>query len=300
MTLAHPGRPPVPHDLWSTWNADPLVVVGLVVGAWLFWSGRRRARARRDPRRAVFFALALLSLAIALLSPLDALAEALASAHMVQHLLLTLIAAPLLALSVPGATLLRGMPSVVRRTTGRWRGRLRLTPRNTAWVRHPAAALLLYVGTLWFWHGAVPYDAALASGVVHGLSHATYLATGVLFWRVIVDSARGRGISPGLGVLLAFAAAMQSVFLSALLTFARSPWYSGYAETTAPWGLEQLTDQQLAGAVMWLPGGLVYLGTALALLVTWIRSSGPGDVLLRDRYGASNERAELPGNHPSP
>jgi hypothetical protein len=67
----------------------------------------------------------------------------------------------------------------------------------------------------------------------------------------------------------------QGVFLSALLTFASAPWYSGYAETTAPWGLGQLTDQQLAGAIMWLPGGVIYLGTALVLLVTWIRVAVP-------------------------
>jgi putative membrane protein len=286
MILAHPGRPPVPHDLWSAWNADPLVVVGLVVAAWVFWSGRRRARTTRGTPRAVYFSLALLVLAVALLSPLDALSRALASAHMAQHLLFTLVAAPLLALSAPASTLVRGAPAVVRRTAGRWRHRLHLTPRKTALLRHPAVAWLLYVGTLWFWHGAVPYDAALASEPLHVLSHATYLASGVLFWRVIVDSARSRGISPGLGVLLAFGAAMQSVFLSALLTFAATAWYSGYTHTTAPWGLEPLADQQLAGAVMWIPGGLIYLGTALALLAAWLREGGPPD-LLPESLGAA-------------
>ena len=66
---------------------------------------------------------------------------------------------------------------------------------------------------------------------------------------------------------------MQSVFLSVLLTFARTPWYEGYATTTTAWGLTQLADQQLAGAIMWVPAGLVYLATALTLLVAWIRES---------------------------
>jgi putative membrane protein len=88
----------------------------------------------------------------------------------------------------------------------------------------------------------------------------------------VVIGARGR-VSSGLGVLLVFAMAMQTVFLSVLLTFARTPWYSGYATTTAPWGLEPLADQQLAGVVMWIPAGGIYLVAALALLVEWVRAS---------------------------
>lgn len=299
MIFSHPDRPPVPHDLWTAWNADPLVVVGLLAAVWLFWSGWRRRRVRRDTRRAGFFALGLFTLAVALLSPLDALAGALASAHMVQHLLFTLVAAPLLALSSPGATLVHGAPAAVRRTTGRWRSRLRLTARNTGRVRHPVVAWLLYVGTLWFWHAAVPYDTALASEPVHIVSHATYLLTAVLFWRVVADSARGPALSAGVGILLAFTAAMQGVFLSALLTFASSPWYSGYADTTAPWGLDPLADQQLAGAIMWLPGGVIYVGTALALLVTWIRESGPGHLLPAERDAGGTE-ARLAADQPRP
>ena len=285
MNLAHGGASPAPHDLWAAWGADPLVVVGILLAAWLYWSGRRRARVEAPVRRAALFALGMASLALALVSPLDAAAQALASAHMVQHLLLTVVAAPLLALSTPAATLLRGTPRAVRRASGPWRRRLRLTPRTTGRLRHPAVAWLLYVATLWFWHGAEAYDAALASEAVHALSHGTYLATGVLFWSVVVESARGRATSPGVGILLAFAAAMASVFLSALLTFAGTPWYAGYVGTTTPWGLGQLADQQLAGAIMWLPGGLVYLGTALTLLALWIRSSGPGDMAPSERAG---------------
>jgi putative membrane protein len=74
--------------------------------------------------------------------------------------------------------------------------------------------------------------------------------------------------------------AMQSVFLSVLLTFARTPWYSGYAETTALWGLDPLTDQQLAGVIMWIPAGGIYLAAVLVLLVTWIRSSEREDAML--------------------
>jgi putative membrane protein len=132
---------------------------------------------------------------------------------------------------------------------------------------------LLQVGTLWIWHAAVPYDAALGSEPLHILEHAGFLVTAWLFWHVVIG-VRGSGrVSNGLGVLLVFAMAMQSVFLSVLLTFARTPWYAGYAETTAPWGLDPLTDQQLAGVIMWIPAGAVYLAAALTLLVAWVRAT---------------------------
>jgi putative membrane protein len=224
-------------------------------------------------------------LGLALLSPLDALSSALASAHMVQHLLLLLVAAPLLALSAPSGAILRGSPPAVRRASGRWRRRLRLTHRNLAVVGHPAAVWLVSVGVLWFWHAAVPNDAALDSAPLHLLEHGSFLVTAVLFWHVVVGVRGTARVSNGLGVLLVFAMAMQSVFLSVLLTFARTPWYAGYATTTAPWGLDPLTDQQLAGVIMWIPAGGIYLVTALTLLVSWIRASEVDDVAVERAGG---------------
>jgi putative membrane protein len=279
--LAHPGQPPAPHDLWSAWNLDPVLLGGVLLAAWAYRRGQAGGPRREvDTWRARWFTLALVALAVALVSPLDAASTALASAHMVQHLLLVLVAAPLLALSAPASALLRGSPLAVRRASGRWRRRLGLTHRNLAVLRHPAVVWLLHVGVLWFWHAALPYDAALASEPLHLLEHASFLVTAVLFWRVLI-SPRGRGqVSPGLGVLLVFAMAMQSVVLSALLTFARTPWYSGYADTTAPWGLDPLADQQLAGVIMWIPAGGIYLVAALALLAGWVRATEREDVAL--------------------
>jgi putative membrane protein len=272
--LAHPGQPPAPHDLWSAWNLHPFLLLGLLLVAWAYRRGRTGGPRRPvDAWRARCFALALVALAVALVSPLDALSGALASAHMVQHLLLVVVAAPLLALSAPSSAILRGSPLAVRRATGRWRRRLGLTHRNLRPLGHPAAAWMLPVAVLWFWHAADPYDAALASQPLHLLEHASFLATGVLFWHVVVG-ARGAGRVPnGLGVLLVFAMAMQSVFLSVLLTFARTPWYAGYAGTTAVWGLDPLADQQLAGVIMWIPAGAVYLLAALSLLVAWVSAA---------------------------
>ncbi len=271
--LAHAGHLPAPHDIWGAWNVDPVLVVGLALAGWAY---RRGAAGRSDhvgAWRGRCFAGAMVAVAVALVSPLDALSGALASAHMVQHVLLLLVAAPLLALSAPMDALLRGGPAVVRDARVRWRRRLRLTRGNLRPLRHPATVWLVHVGTLWFWHAAVPYDAAVEHHLLHVVEHATFLVTGVLFWRVVIGSEAADRVSNGFGVLLLFAMAMQSVFLSALLTFARSPWYSAYTSTTGAWDLDPLADQQLAGVIMWIPAGLVYVVAALGLLAAWIRST---------------------------
>ena len=279
--LAHPGQPPAPHDLWGAWNLDPVLLGGLLLAAWAFWRGQTSGPRRPvDSWRARCFTGALVALGLALLSPLDALSGALASAHMVQHLLLLLVAAPLLALSAPSSAILRGSPLALRRASGRWRRRLGLTHGNLGFLRHPATVWLVSVGVIWFWHAAAPYDATLDSQLLHVLEHASFLVTAVLFWQVVVGVRGAARVSGGLGVLLLFAMAMQSVLLSVLLTFARTPWYSGYAATTAPWGLDPLTDQRLAGVIMWIPAGGIYLVVALALLVTWIRATEREDVAL--------------------
>jgi putative membrane protein len=279
--LAHPGQPPAPHDLWSAWNLDPVLLGGLLLTAWAYWRGQTSGPRRPiDTWRARCFTGALVALGLALLSPLDALSNALASAHMVQHLLLLLVAAPLLALSAPSSAILRGSPLALRRASGRWRRRLGLTHGHLGALRHPAAVWLLSVGVIWFWHAAAPYDATLDNQLLHVLEHASFLVTAVLFWQVVVGVRGAARVSGGLGVLLVFAMAMQSVFLSVLLTFARTPWYSGYATTTASWGLDPLTDQQVAGVIMWIPAGGIYLAAALVLLVTWIRATEREDVML--------------------
>jgi putative membrane protein len=272
--LAHPGQPPAPHDLWGAWNLQPVLLLGLVLAAWAYRRGQTGGPRRGVDRRRAWCAVgALVALGVALVSPLEALSGALASAHMVQHLLLLLVAAPLVALGAPASTILRGSPLVVRRAAIRWRRRLGLTHGNLRPLRHPATVWLLAVGTLWFWHAAVPYDAALGNELLHLIEHASFLGTAWLFWRLVIG-VRGVGRVPnGVGVLLVFTMAMQSVFLSVLLTFARTPWYSSYATTTRPWGLEPLADQRLAGVIMWIPAGAVYLAAALALLVDWVRRS---------------------------
>lgn len=272
LILAHRGQPLAPHDLWTAWHADPLLI-GLIVLAWWTYQRGRARGGRADPRRDRAFAAALVVTAIALLSPLDAMSGALASAHMVQHVLLMLVAAPLFAFSAPVSRLLQGSPVGLRRFPGRARRVLRVGPPVRRLGSHPAAVVLLFVVTLWFWHAADVYDAALAFPAVHAIEHLTFVMAAVLFWRVVVGGREGRRVPGGLAFLLVFGVSMASVLLSLLMTFATEAWYDGYATTTAPWGLTPLEDQQLAGVLMWVPSGLLYIGVAIAVFAAWLRDA---------------------------
>jgi len=296
--LAHVGRPVAPHDVWGAWNLDPPLLLGLFLISWAYWRGEvRSGRHEVDRRHGRCFFAALVAVVAALISPLDAMSHALASAHMVQHVLLLLVAAPLLALSSPAGALMRGSPMVVRRATGPLRRRLGLTRARQDRLRHPAVVWALHVGTIWFWHAGVPYDTALRNEAVHVVEHVSFVVTGLLFWHVVLHVRRR--VSGGLGVLLVFTMSLQSVFLSMLLTFASAPWYSGYASSTRSWGLDPLGDQQLAGLIMWIPAGLVYLGAGLALLIGWIKASerdhgpycppGPRSTKARDPWRAPTQ-----------
>lgn len=268
---AHLGEPVAPHDVWAAWNPDPVVLTGLVLAGWLYRRGSRRGSVSRA---GLYFWAGLSAVAMAAISPLDAMSDSLASAHMVQHLLFTLVATPLLAMCRFEETAFRGLPPAWRKRAGRWRRRLRLSPGRLRTGAAPAAVWLLHAGSLWFWHASVPYEAALSNGAVHLLQHGSFLVTGMMFWSLLLPPGRRDGISPGLGVLAIFTMAMQGVFLSLLLTFAAAPWYPSYAETTAAWGVSPLADQQLAGVLMWVPSGLVYTAIGLVLLSSWI---GEGD-----------------------
>ena len=259
------------RDVWMAWNLDPSLIIGLAGVAWAYRRGRTSAL--RDRWRDRAFAGGLVALFVALLSPLEAMSDALASAHMVQHVLLILVAAPLLAFSAPSSTLLRAMPRRLVSTGGRWRRRLQLGPTVRRVLRTPVVVWLLYVGTLWSWHSAALYDAAAGRDLLHSLEHLSFLGTAWLFWSVVIGTRQKSSSAHGQGVLLVFAVTIPSIYLSLLMTFADAPWYDTYLATAPLWGLDPLADQQLAGVIMWIPSNLVYVVVALALFVSWIRST---------------------------
>ena len=266
---AHAGRPPEPHDLLEMWRPPAATLAVLLIVGALHRRGTRAVWRRAGEgrlvsrRRARAFAGGLVALAIAVASPLDLASAALFSAHMVQHLLIVLVAAPLLALGRAELVLIWALPGPARRAVGAlWR---RAIPLRAAarFASLPAVAWLAHMGAMWAWHMPRLYDAAAASESVHLLEHATFLVTAVLFARPLLGPARRRALAAGPSVAYLFAAAMSSGALGALLTLATAPWYASHLATTGPWGLTPIGDQQLAGVIMWGPAGAVYLAAML-------------------------------------
>jgi putative membrane protein len=270
------GAPITPPDVWTAWVWDPFVLIGLVVAAAVYARGLRtywrRVGTGRGVRvwQAAAYACGLAALVLALVSPLDALAEALFAAHMVQHLVLLLVAAPLLVLGAPLVPALWALRRARRLALGRWWRGARSV--RAAWraLSQPGLVWALYAATLWLWHLPALYQAALASAPTHALEHATLLGSALLFWWTALHAGRPGRLGRGLDVLYVFTAGLQSGLLGILLTFARTPWYPAYAPGEAAWGLTPLEDQQLAGLLMWVPGGVVHLLAALALFVGWL------------------------------
>jgi cytochrome c oxidase assembly factor CtaG len=212
-------------------------------------------------------AAGLAVVAVALAPPLDGAAGRLFSAHMTQHLLLMLVAAPLLALARPGAVLLEALPRSGRARVGRslhrpgWRIVRRL-------VTNPVVVLTLSVGGFWAWHLPRLYGAALRNNAVHGLEHATFLAGALLFWGIVLDPGPRRRLSLGATCGFVFAAMLANIWLAAGLTFSTTPLYAAYQGAGAG---AALADQQLAGVIMWVPADIVYFVTLLALFRRLLR-----------------------------
>jgi putative membrane protein len=272
---AHPlDTPLTPGEVLARWWPDPFLVVALAVGAGGYVRGlrtlwRRAGVGRGVTRaRATAFAAGVLALALALLSPLDALATALFSAHMLQHLLLMLVAAPLLVLGLPGYTLLWAVPLRARRALARAWNRAPWLRAAAHALGAPLAAVTLHAVAVWGWHLPSLYVAALESDAVHALEHASFLGTALLFWWRVRASA-----GSGVALLCVFVTAMHSGMLGLLISLAPTAWYPVQGVGAPGWGLTTLEDQQLAGLIMWVPGNLVYLGATLALLVAWLRAA---------------------------
>lgn len=254
-----------PEFVWRAWPFDPLVILGLVTAAVVYVIGSMRLRraGRWSLRRAAAFWAGTVALGVALLSPLDAVAETLFSAHMAQHLLLTVVAAPLLVVARPAATWLMALPSGSRRTAARARAAIAFVPRG---LRRPLVAFGVVTVAMWSWHVPTLYEAAIVNEPVHALEHVSFLVASMLAWSVALPRGR-RDLSNAFGrALFLVAFALQGALLGALLVFASSPLYSVHRGGPALWGLTALQDQQLAGALMWIPPTAVYLAAIAAVL----------------------------------
>lgn len=251
-----------------TWNLNPLIAAALLLPLWayahgvmvLWHGGVGRGVARHQ---VALFLLGVFTLFIALMSPVDTVSEELLSTHMVQHVLLMIVAPPLLVLGATPSIFLWVLPLRWRRTLGRW-----TAPRTrfrSGWraISAPFTVWSLHAAAIWLWHLPGLYQAALIHPLIHWFEHAAFFGTGLLFWHTALHDKQRL-----VGVLLIFTTALHSSILGALMTFAGSVWYPLYIERTGAWGLTALEDQQLAGLIMWIPAGIVYLIAAMWLLGT--------------------------------
>lgn len=258
----------------SAWNTEPWVICCLLIslilyiaGTWKLW---HRAGIGHGLMvwQAAAFAGGWLTLCLALVSPLDALGERLFSAHMVQHELLMIVAAPLFVLARPLEAWTWGLPYTWRRRASRI-ARASAMQKGWAALTAPLWAWALHAAALWGWHVPALFNAALTSEGMHIAQHASFFATALLFWWATIGRVAARRPGPALALL--FTTMLHTGVLGALLTFARSAWYA--YDATLAYSLSPLDDQQLGGLIMWVPGGVAYLAAGLVLVYRYCLSA---------------------------
>jgi putative membrane protein len=285
--LAHgpvPADPPTLANLVFGWSFEPALLLPLLAIAWLWTLAVRRVdRAHPDNpvprRRSVFFFGGLLTIAIALQSGIERYDTSLFSIHMVQHILLTLVAAPLIALGAPVTLALRVATPAVRQ---RWILPV-LHSRLLRIVSFPVVAWIALAAVMWGTHFSALFDVALENRLVHDLEHGLYLAAGLLFWwpAVGLDPNPWR-LSHPVRALYVFLQMPQNTLLAVVILNAGKPLYQHYATLARPWGPTPLMDQQIAAGIMWLTGDLLFIAAMAAILAGWMRHE--------ERQAARSER----------
>ena len=259
------------------WTFTPILVVPLLLSGGLWAIGFSRRWRRSDlgrpalKREAAYFVSGWLVLTLAIVSPLHEAGERSFTAHMLEHEILMMLAAPLLALAHPLPTMLWGaaqpwrawIGALTAATLGFWR-----------WLASPVVATLLQAAALWLWHAPALFNLALIYDGWHITQHLSFIFTALIFWGAMLDKRRDIGSR----ALCLFLTSIVSGVLGAMMSFSESPWYAPYAALgLTPQGLTPAQDQQLAGLLMWVPGGFVHAAAALLLIAPMLRSEARSD-----------------------
>lgn len=271
---------------FSPWRPDVLTSLLLLLTAFVYWRGQHTSESLsgEQRRRHYWFCAGWLVLAMALSPPIDPMGNALFSVHMIQHELMMLGAAPLLVMSRPSASLLRGLPRAGARAIG---ALLRNTggSRWLAWLGAPLNAWIIHALGLWGWHVPALFNAGLRNDLVHTAQHFSFLFIALVFWFALL---KPKQTAPAANVVYLFTTALHASMLGALLTFSSRVWYTPYQVSAPQWGFTALEDQQLGGLIMWMPAGLVFLFAGLVSLAAIIRSSDHNQPTLT---GVSKQRS---------
>ncbi len=273
-------------DFWLTqWNWEPSILIGtvLITGLYLYAIGPLRKRYYPDEPvktgQTVSFLLGMFFMFLSLVSPLDELGDSyLFSAHMVQHLVLTVIGPPLLVIGTPGWFI---KPLV----------RNKIAFRVAKALTYPAVAFVLYNADFWLWHAPPLYNATLENQNIHILEHLTFIVFGILNWWPIFSQSKDLPrLSIGGQVLYLFLSGMPSVLLGAGLTFS-PPLYAPYIAAPRVWGISAATDQQLGGLIMWVPVSISYIVIMSVLFICWMQQQ-EAKQLAQEREAYEKQEAE--------
>jgi putative membrane protein len=252
-------------DFWLTqWNWEPSILIGtaLITGLYLYSIGPLRKRHYPNEQiktgQTITFLLGVLIMFLALVSPLDELGDAyLFSAHMVQHLCLTIIGPPLLLLGTPEWLVKPALHNKVVFNIAKA-------------LTYPAVAFVLYNADFWLWHAPPLYNATLENQTIHILEHLTFIIFGVLYWWPIFSPSKDLPrLQIGGQILYLFLSGMPSVLLGAGLTFT-PPLYAPYIAAPRVWGISAAMDQQLGGLIMWVPVSIAYIVIMSVLFIRWM------------------------------
>lgn len=277
-----------------SWSWDPTVLIGVTLAAVLYARGWRmlqqktRGRARLEPWRAWCFYGGLFSIAIALLSPIGTYGDVLFFMHMIQHMLLIIFGAPFVLLGAPLVPIMLGLPRSVRAAVG-YLFSAKLPFRIILhFLTTPLVAMVIFLLVIGLWHVPRYYDAAQGDSFIHYLEHIMFLGAALLYWWPVIHPSGGKrrlGYGLALGYLLP--SLVQGMVIGALLTFAKEAVYETYIAAPRIWGISALADQQLAGLIMWLVGGFLYLIPVFILLSMFLKADEESDPRRSRRaYGA--------------
>ncbi|AEH90865.1 cytochrome c oxidase assembly protein [Mesorhizobium opportunistum] len=258
------------------WSFSAMTVIPLGVVLFLYTCGVARLWWQAGAGRGVTwrqmscFVAGWAALGLALVSPLHGLGERLFSAHMIEHEVLMIVAAPALVLSRPFGAMLWAFPPSTRRhlAGGAHWAFLRMTWRS---LSEPASATVLHGLAIWLWHMPVLFNVALASEPVHWLQHFSFLTSALLFWWALLNG-RARRKGHGASVFYLFFTSMHCGLLGAILALSKNQIFAGNDSAAPQWGLTALEDQQLGGLIMWVGASAFYLAAALILAALWIGS----------------------------
>lgn len=279
---------PSAGDVLTAWTVDPATWIFVAAAAWLYARGARRARGW--PRTRSWCAGAgLATLLVAASGPPAVYEGSLFWAHMVQHLLLTLVAAPLLAFSAPVALALRTAGPKVREPL------LRLVhARAVRLLTHPLVAWSAFGAVMWATHFSALYDTALENELVHAAEHALYLGVALSFWAPVAGLDPTRRVARPVRVAYLLAAIPVQSFLGLAVYSEDAPLYGHYATLERGWGPAPLDDQRLAGAVMWIGGDVVLLAWTGVAAAAWLRAEEREGERVDRRLGLGREEAPPP------